>query len=142
LILKTAVISLDTKKQEIKLSDGRTQKYSFLVLATGTTVRKLSMDIDPSACAYSLFDLEGAEKIKDKKSEYHSCLVIGGGFIGLELAASLRTAGLDITLLVASERILSRTTAKETAAFITQVHSRHGVNIITGGSDQNQGTAS
>ena len=59
-------------------------------------------------------------------------MIVGGGYIGLETAASLRALGLEVTVLEATERVLERVTAPEVSAFFDRIHRSKGVNIRTG----------
>lgn len=59
-------------------------------------------------------------------------MIVGGGYIGLEVAASLRALGLDVTVLEATERVLERVTAPEVSAFFQRIHQEEGVSIRTG----------
>ena len=59
-------------------------------------------------------------------------VIVGGGYIGLETAASLRSAGLQVTVLEAMSRVLQRVTAPEVSAFFTRVHEEEGVTVVTG----------
>ena len=59
-------------------------------------------------------------------------MIVGGGYIGLETAASLRALGLDVTVLEAADRVLERVTAPEVSAFYERVHREEGVRVRTG----------
>ncbi|MEL6845248.1 MAG: FAD-dependent oxidoreductase, partial [Bacteroidota bacterium] len=127
------VVAIDPANQTIELENGEQQVYSQLVLATGG--RPLIPPIEGvtgSSRVFVLRDATDAQQIQTflAKSEPKRVLIIGGGYIGLEVAASLRKQGAEITLLEREERLLPRVTAPFVSAFFEEVHLQNGVQIL------------
>lgn len=130
LLLATRVQNIDTDARVVMLDDGRELAYHKLALCTGATARKLSMgkSLDHIFTIRSHADTAAlSEHIKAGKK----AVVIGAGYIGLEVAAVLATRGLQVTVLEMAERILQRVTSAAMSAYMTQLHRENGVNIVT-----------
>ncbi|MDB9940271.1 NAD(P)/FAD-dependent oxidoreductase, partial [Gammaproteobacteria bacterium] len=103
------VSSIDTDLKEIT-ADSSTFSFDYLVFATGASPRLLSM---PNADAKNLFYLRKISDVLDIHSQLESTkdiVLIGGGYIGLEVASAMTELGLNVTILEAEERILKRVT--------------------------------
>jgi 3-phenylpropionate/trans-cinnamate dioxygenase ferredoxin reductase subunit len=142
-------IWLDTEKQGVKLRLGRTATrlelaertfvddrglvcgYEKLLLATGGTPRRLPFG-DNRFLYYRLFsDYERLRKLAEKHNRF---AVIGGGFIGSEIAAALSMNGKDVTLIFPDETIGSRVFPKDLGAFVNARYREKGVTLLTGDS--------
>jgi len=117
------VITINRRTKQIRTNADETFSYGKLILTTGARIRHLPVEGE---------DLEGRDvlAIRRKAETAKSALIIGGGYIGLETAASLRKQGLEVTLLEAMPRILQRVTAPELSAFYKRVHEEEGVTIF------------
>jgi 3-phenylpropionate/trans-cinnamate dioxygenase ferredoxin reductase subunit len=104
--------------------------YDSLILATGATIRPLpdQMTRDLGGI-YGLRDLSDAQALEHAFRAARRVLVIGGGYIGLEVAAAARSRGLEVTVLEAAPRILGRVAAAPTADIIRALHRHEGVDI-------------
>ena len=122
------VATVDPENRELVLEDGRILPYDRLLLATGARPRRLPGD---APVAY-LRTLDDAVAIRDRLEPGRHLVVIGAGFIGLELAASARALGADVTILEAQPRILMRGVPEELAAMLHQRHLSGGVELRTG----------
>lgn len=123
------VTELDAVAQQVTLAGGDTLDYDKLILATGTRARLLPL---PGADAPNMLYLrtrDDVEKIRQKVSTGARLLIIGGGYIGLEIAASAIKQGLTVTLVEAQERLLARVTSPEIAEFYRRVHTDAGVSL-------------
>ena len=123
------VSSIDTDLKEIT-ADSSTFSFDYLVFATGASPRLLSM---PNADAKNLFYLRKISDVLDIHSQLESTkdiVLIGGGYIGLEVASAMTELGLNVTILEAEERILKRVTSPELSSFYQAVHEAKGVQII------------
>jgi 3-phenylpropionate/trans-cinnamate dioxygenase ferredoxin reductase subunit len=80
---------------------------------------------------YQLRTIEDVERIRADFSTGKRLVIIGGGYIGLEVAATARELGLDVTVLEMADRVMNRVTCKEISSFYETEHARHGVRIIT-----------
>jgi 3-phenylpropionate/trans-cinnamate dioxygenase ferredoxin reductase subunit len=131
LVLGTRVTGLDRTNRMINLHDGGSIPYSKLALTTGARVRKLSLPGHDLDGVFYLRDLEDVDRIRGFVGSGKSAVIIGGGYIGLETAASMRKLGMRVTVLEALPRVLQRVTAPEVSAFYSRIHGEEGVNIIT-----------
>ncbi|PRG28303.1 NAD(P)/FAD-dependent oxidoreductase [Burkholderia multivorans] len=120
---------IDPAAREIRVSDGRAFAYDALLLATGARARRLAIpgaDLDGVLALRTLDDAAalGARLVRDAR-----IVLIGGGFIGLEVAASARQRGCCVTVLDAASRVLGRAVPDTIAARVHALHVRHGVAI-------------
>lgn len=130
--LGTRVGAIDRKAKIIITDDGEKLSYDKLVLATGARVRHLPVPGAELAGVFYLRDTNDVRAIKDGVEAGKQAVIIGGGYIGLETAASLRKQGMEVTILEAMPRILQRVTAPELSSFYKRIHSEKGVNILEG----------
>lgn len=122
--------AIDRANKQLILNDGQRRDYDKLVLTTGARVRKIDIPgVDLNGVFY-LRDLHNAQDIKKYTGANNRIVIIGGGYIGLETAASLCKLGNKVTVLEAMPRILQRVTAPEVADFYGRIHAEEGVNII------------
>ena len=128
--LGTRVGAIDRNAKTILTDDGETIGYDKLVLATGARVRHLPVPGADLEGVFYLRDTNDVRTIKDGVARDKSAVIIGGGYIGLETAASLRKQGMDVTVLEAMPRILQRVTAPELSSFYKRIHFEEGVNIL------------
>lgn len=131
-LLEATVESIDRSAAHLVLDDGDTLSYDKLVLCVGARPRRLSapgVDLDG---VHYLRTVADVDLIRESAESARRAVIIGGGYIGLETAASLRALGLDVTVLEATERVLERVTAPEVSEFFTRIHTAEGVNIHTG----------
>jgi 3-phenylpropionate/trans-cinnamate dioxygenase ferredoxin reductase subunit len=123
-------VAIDRTERRISLSDGRSAPYSRLLIATGARARPLA--VDGGHLAKTLRRLDDASTLRASLASCKSLLVIGGGFIGLELAAAARIRGLNVSVAEAAPRILGRATPESVAAIVAAWHADAGVKIRTG----------
>ncbi len=134
-LLGTAAVAIDPDTQQLQLADGRQIAYGTLVLATGAAPRTLPQDLvsltSPQAGArlLTLRSLADAERLKSRLAESRSLLVIGGGYIGLEVAASARALGLTVTVIEATDKLMPRLGSPPVSAYFAALHREHGVTI-------------
>jgi 3-phenylpropionate/trans-cinnamate dioxygenase ferredoxin reductase subunit len=131
-LLGKRVTAIDPEKLEVSLDDGAIHSGSHIVLATGGTPRRLPLPGADLTGVNVLRDANDVLAIKERAKAGNNAVIIGGGYIGLETAASLRKMGVAVTLLEAEDRILARVTGPTISAFYQRVHGEEGVNIITG----------
>jgi len=123
--------AIDRPAHQVQLSDGSSLGYDKLLLATGSMPRKLPMPGLGSRCVY-LRTFNDALAIRAHLSAGNHVAVIGGGFIGLELAAAARKLGATVTVIEAQSRILMRGVPAEIAEVIHRAHEAEGVTMLTG----------
>lgn len=122
--------SINREAKTILTHSGEELAYDKLVLTTGARIRRLPVNGQDLNNVFYLRDTRDVHAIKEKVRTAKSAIIIGGGYIGLETAASLRKQSLDVTVLEAMPRILQRVTAPELSSFYKRIHSEEGVEIL------------
>ncbi|NNC35847.1 MAG: pyridine nucleotide-disulfide oxidoreductase [Acidimicrobiales bacterium] len=128
--LGVRVEAIDRDSRTVTTDSGEVIAYSKLVLATGARVRQLPVPGADLDNVFYLRDATDVRAIKVSVAPGKSAVIIGGGYIGLETAASLRKQGMDVTVLEAMPRILQRVTAPDLSMFYKRVHTEEGVEIL------------
>ncbi|HMO75280.1 MAG TPA: FAD-dependent oxidoreductase [Sphingopyxis sp.] len=129
--LSSRVARIDPAARQVELADGETFAWSRLILATGVRPRRLPM-VSRDAVSY-LRDHEDAERLKDRLSRAQGRLaIVGAGFIGLEVAASARCLGWDVTVVEQAPACLSRVMPSPSAALLAGLHRKSGVDVRCG----------
>ncbi|MFJ8107667.1 NAD(P)/FAD-dependent oxidoreductase [Streptomyces sp. NPDC096132] len=130
LLLGTSVRAVDPRAKEVELDSGLRVPYAKLLLATGSSPRRLSVpgaDLDNVLYLRRVGD---SERLKAAFTEGARIVVIGGGWIGLETAAAARTAGAEVTVLEHSGLPLLKVLGRESAQVFAGLHEDHGVRLI------------
>ena len=130
--LGTEVTAIDRDAHEVELGDGTRVPYGVLVLATGSEPRALDI---PGAKPLTLRTHADADRIKATFGEGKRLLVVGGGWIGLEVAAAAREAGTDVTLVEGAEQPLLGVLGPEMGKVFADLHREHGVDLRLGSTD-------
>lgn len=130
--LGVRVGAIDREGKTILTDDGETLSYDKLILTTGARIRRLPVSGEDLPGVFYLRDTNDVRAIKTAIAGGKRAVIIGGGYIGLETAASLRKQGMDVTILEAMPRILQRVTAPELSNFYRRVHTEEGVVIMEG----------
>lgn len=126
------VQGIDPARQLLHLSGGAAIGYDTLILATGSRPRRLDMGDSESAGIAYLRGLRDAASLKSGLDSARNMVVLGGGYIGLEVAATARQLGVNVTVVERESRLLSRVASQPVAHFIQQVHEREGVAVRLG----------
>jgi 3-phenylpropionate/trans-cinnamate dioxygenase ferredoxin reductase component len=121
--------AIDRVARAVLLSDGRRLKYDALVLATGSIAREIPQLPVGTPRVHYLRTEADARALQADLKRSQNLLVVGGGLIGLEVAASAATLGVKTTVLEVAPRILARVCDERTGAFVHAAHERHGVDI-------------
>ena len=124
------VKSIDRSNKSITTEDNNVIYYHKLVIATGARVREIPI---PGSEIEGVCYLRNARDVNNIKSQVipgKHAVIIGGGYIGLETAASLRKQGMEVTVIEAMSRILQRVTAPELSNFYKRIHLEEGVKIF------------
>lgn len=130
LLLGTRARAVDRQARKVELDDGRQVPYTKLLLATGSSPRRLSVpgaDLDNVLYLRRVGD---SERLKSAFSAGAKIVVIGAGWIGLETAAAARMAGAEVTVLEHSELPLLKVLGREAAEVFAALHADHGVNLV------------
>ena len=128
----TRATSIDRSGCAILTTDGPAIGYETLLLATGARPRRIDLPGASLAGVHYLRTFADVDGIRSGMMPGKRMVVIGGGYIGLEVAAIARQAGLEVTVLEAADRILGRVTGETIAGFVASVHRARGVAIECG----------
>jgi 3-phenylpropionate/trans-cinnamate dioxygenase ferredoxin reductase subunit len=123
------VESIDPATREVLLADGRVIPYEALLLATGGHARRLAIPGAGLPGVVTLRTLDDATAIAPRLVAGARVAIIGGGFIGLEVAASAKMRGCDVAVLEGAPRLLGRAVPASIAARVQALHERHGVDV-------------
>jgi len=129
--LRTTVSGIDRAAKNVTLSNGEALAYDKLVVATGGRVRKLTCPGATLPGVYYLRSIDDVLEYRDKLVAGANLAIIGGGYIGLEVAAVAIKRGCHVSVIEALPRVLNRVVAPEMSDFYTDVHRQAGVNILT-----------
>ncbi|BCG68885.1 pyridine nucleotide-disulfide oxidoreductase [Mesorhizobium sp. 113-1-2] len=116
----------------LEISGGGALAFDHLILATGSRPRTLPLPGSDLSGVLSLRSLADARLIRDLSAQSEDVVILGGGFIGLEIAATLRAAGRTVTVVEAVDRLLGRAVAPVVASHVRQRLEATGVRILTG----------
>ncbi len=126
------VTTIDRQLRHVGLNDGSTIAYDRLLLATGASPRRLPIPGADNPRCVTLRRFEDAVHLRENFQPGARIAIIGGGFIGLELAASARQRGAEVTIIEALPRLLSRGVPPEIAQAVHDRHVAAGVVILCG----------
>ena len=132
LLISAHVSCIDRDAHHVVLADGRVRAYDKLVLATGGAPRRLTLPGAEAPNVLYLRTLADVDSIRAEMQPERRMVVVGGGYIGLEVAAAAVKLGLMVTVLESAPRVLVRVTAPEMSAFYERVHREAGVDVRTG----------
>ncbi|WP_052068082.1 NAD(P)/FAD-dependent oxidoreductase [Rhodococcoides fascians] len=131
--LDTRVEAIERNDRHIVLASGDHIPYDRLVLATGGRPRRLPTSRSEEASnVHTLRGLSDIDAMRPQFTPGARLVIIGGGYVGLEVAAVARKAGLEVTVLEAAPRLLVRVTSEPVSTFYQRIHTEHGVVIRTG----------
>ncbi len=128
--LGTAAGSVDLSRRRIELADGRSLGYDRLLLATGSRVRRLELPGAQLAGVHYLRTLADVDGMAEDFRSGRRLVLIGAGYIGLEVAAVAKRHGLDVTVLEAADRVMGRVVCPPVSEFYRRYHTEAGVRIL------------
>jgi 3-phenylpropionate/trans-cinnamate dioxygenase ferredoxin reductase subunit len=123
------VAEIERGAQRLRLDDGTSLAYDALLLATGSRPRLLAVPGGELDGVHYLRGIADAERIRAAWARGGRLVIVGGGYIGLEVAATARELGMDVTVLEMTERVMNRVTCEALSAFYQAEHERHGVRV-------------
>ena len=132
LILGVRATRLRRSDKTVEFDDGRTLAYETLIIATGARPRPLDLPGADLTGVLFLRSAADAELLKAALGPGKRLVVIGGGYIGLEAAASGRALGAEVTVLEREPRILARVAGETLSRFFQSYHEAHGVRFELG----------
>ncbi|TMR12650.1 oxidoreductase [Nonomuraea turkmeniaca] len=129
--LGVAAVGLDAAARRVRLSDGTEVEADGIVIATGASARRLP-GMDDLAGVHTLRTLDDARSLRHDLASAKRMVVIGGGFIGTEVAATACDLGLEVTLVEAGKTPLAGVVGAQMAEAIAALHERRGVRLLRG----------
>ena len=131
LMLDTRATQIDPSTKTINLDNGETIAYEKLLISTGSRPRKLSIEGSDLSGIHYLRTMDGVDGIRADVKPGANLVIVGGGYIGLEVAAVGIELGMNVHVLEMEERILQRVTTPEMSAYYHKLHTDRGVHIHT-----------
>ena len=128
--LGVRVEEISRGEQRLRLGDGSTVAYDALLIATGSLPRPLGVPGADLDGVHFLRTIADVERIRAEWAPGKRLVIVGGGYIGLEVAAIARELGLQVTVLEMADRVMSRVVCPQLSAFYEAEHTRHGVRIL------------
>jgi 3-phenylpropionate/trans-cinnamate dioxygenase ferredoxin reductase component len=129
-ILGVAVTRIDRAERKVHLADGRTFAYDKLLLATGSRVRKIKVPGADLAAIHYLRGIADVDALREVFEQGKKLAIVGGGYIGLEVAAVAAKRGIDVTVFEAMDRLMARAVSTPVSDFYEQVHRAAGVKLL------------
>jgi len=127
--LRTRIKAIDRTAKTLQIDDDKDVNYDKLVLALGSRPRKLAVNGADLENVHYLRNIEDVEGIRAELDIGRRLVIIGAGYIGLEVAAVTRKLGLDVTVIEMAERVMSRVVSPEISDFYQIEHTNHGVKL-------------
>ena len=127
----TRVASVDRDAHEVVLEAGERLHYDRLLLATGSTPRRLDLPGADLDGVLTLRTIEDSDRLRAELREGRDVVLVGGGWIGLEVASAAREAGAQVTVLEALDLPLVRVLGQRVSRVFADLHRDHGVDLRT-----------
>jgi 3-phenylpropionate/trans-cinnamate dioxygenase ferredoxin reductase subunit len=124
------VEEISRREQRLRLDDGSSVAYDALLIATGSRPRPLGAPGAELPGVHFLRTIADVERIRAELAPGKRLVIVGGGYIGLEVAATACEAGLDVTVLEMADRVMNRVVCPQLSHFYQAEHARHGVRIL------------
>lgn len=124
-------VEIDSDKRFVVLDDGSEVGWDTLVLATGSSNRNLEIEGANSTRTFSLRSIGDCDALKDQLANANQIAIIGGGYIGLEVAASCRSLGLEVVVIELLDRVLARVAVPEISSYFSELHESNDVHLAT-----------
>ncbi|MBO0662162.1 FAD-dependent oxidoreductase [Jiella sp. MQZ9-1] len=130
--LGESVAAIDRAARSVTLADGSALTFDHLVLATGAANRVVPVRGHDRRGVHQLRTAEDAERLRAELAAASTVAIVGGGFIGLEVAAALQALEKRVTVIEAADRLMGRTVSRPVSAFFLDEHRRMGTTILLG----------
>ena len=128
--LNDSVVSIDRRSRTVTTRNGGDVSYDSLVLAIGSRVRRVETEGADLEGVHYLRSIDDVDAIRADLDQAQHVVIVGAGYIGLEVAAVARQLGNDVTVLEMADRVMSRVVSPEVSAFYQDQHSAHGVELL------------
>lgn len=129
---ETRVTRIDRAAKTVLLASGAAFHYETLILCTGSRVRRLEAPGADSPKVLYLRTIDDAARLRSRLGSGTHLVVVGAGWIGLEVAATARKSGAAVTVIEALDRVCARAVPPEVSRHVHALHARHGVEIVLG----------
>lgn len=127
--LRTRITTIDRDNKSVHTEGGERISYDKLVLALGSRARRLRIDGADLAGVHYLRSIADVDDIRSELNHYRRTVIIGAGYIGLEVAAVMQQLGLDVTVVELADRVMSRVVSPEISDFYQIEHTNKGVKL-------------
>jgi 3-phenylpropionate/trans-cinnamate dioxygenase ferredoxin reductase subunit len=127
--LGAAAAAVDLARKQVGLRDGRSFGYDTLVFATGTRARDVPLPGVGLPGVFSLRKIDDVRRLRPALDDARRIAIVGGGYIGLEVAAVMRQEGRDATVIEAEDRVMRRVAGEVVSGFFDTLHRSRGVDI-------------
>lgn len=127
LLRSVSATAIDRAKKTVALSDGRSLSYDKLLITTGARVRKIPIRGAELNGVHYLRNIADVDALRPAFEQDKKLAIVGGGYIGLEVAAVAAKRGLDVTVFEAMDRVMQRAVSPQLSAFYEKVHKDAGV---------------
>jgi NTE family protein len=132
LVLGTKVSEVAPRERTVTTSAGQTYRYRKLLLVTGASPRALDVDGANLPGVFILRSLADSTAIREAAADARDAVVVGGGFIAMEVAASLTTLGLDVSLVSRDVDLFAQLRSPEVSEHLVGLYRNQGVDVIRG----------
>lgn len=129
--LNTVVTQVDLARRRLRTAAGDEVAFERLLIATGTRVRKLDVPGAELPGVFYLRWLDDSRRIRSAYAGARRAVVVGGGYIGMEVAAVLAGKGIEVTMVYPGEHLLERVFTPEMAEYFEETYRRHGVRLLS-----------
>lgn len=126
-LIGTRIESIDRDAKSVRIDDGRTLSYDRLILATGSHLRRLKIPGADAPEVYYLCTIDDVRRLQQTFAPGRRMVVIGAGFIGLEVAAVAVTTGLEVDVVEIADRVMARAVSPPISYFYQDAHEQAGV---------------
>jgi len=127
--LETVITKIDRDSKTLRTESGDDISYDKLILALGSRVRRLTIDGADLAGVHYLRSIDDVDGIRAEMQNRKNAVIVGAGYIGLEVAAVTRQLGLDVTVIEMADRVMSRVVSPEISDFYQIEHTNQGVRL-------------
>jgi len=128
-IPNTRVVAIDRGAKRLNLENGDTLPYGKLVLATGTNARFLTLEGADKKGVVTLRSIADVDVIRDLLAASNRIVIIGAGYIGLEVAAVAKALGKNVSVIEAQDRPMKRVVSESVSAYFTKLHQTNGIDL-------------
>ena len=130
--LQTVIENVDLQKKQVRATSGETFTFETLLIATGARARKLDCPGKDLSSVYYLRSIGDSRKIRAKAENSRRAVVVGGGFIGMEVASVLAQKNIETTMVIREDRVWTRVFTASMSEFFERYYTSRGVRVLKG----------